>query len=170
MFSVFEEAARGYIRVKGGGRIMTQLLIGLVRTEHEAIIMLNKLKEEGIADKYLGAVAKEQVNLEMVSEKTGLPLPLKGAGTDGALGVLKGVLAGLGKRMDQTMSIGKAVRKLAGNEIGSETDDLVLTLTEAGVSEEDANYYEDWLVQGHILVVVECSEEEAARIAPILLF
>lgn len=170
MFSVFEEAARGYIRVKGGGRIMTQLLIGLVRTEHEAIIMLNKLKEEGIADKYLGAVAKEQVNLEMVSEKTGLPLPLKGAGTDGALGVLKGVLAGLGKRMDQTMSIGKAVRKLAGNEIGSETDDLVLTLTEAGVSEEDANYYEDWLVQGHILVVVECSEEEVARIAPILLF
>ncbi|WP_433921542.1 hypothetical protein [Paenibacillus taichungensis] len=149
---------------------MTQLLIGLVRTEHEAIIMLNKLKEEGIADKYLGAVAKEQVNLEMVSEKTGLPLPLKGAGTDGALGVLKGVLASLGKRMDQTMAIGKAVRKLAGNEIGSETDDLVLTLTEAGVSEEDANYYEDWLVQGHILVVVECSEEEAARIAPILLF
>ncbi|MFE6077183.1 hypothetical protein ACFVQB_22210 [Paenibacillus sp. NPDC057886] len=46
---------------------MTQLLIGLVRTEHEAIIMLNKLKEEGIADKYLGAVAKEQVNLEVVS-------------------------------------------------------------------------------------------------------
>ncbi|SLJ92903.1 MULTISPECIES: general stress protein [unclassified Paenibacillus] len=149
---------------------MTQLLIGLVRTENEAIIMLNKLKEEGIADKYLGAVAKEQVNLEVVSEKTGLPMPLKGAGTDGALGVLKGVLAGLGKRMDQTMSIGKAVRKLAGNEIGNETDDLVLTLTEAGVSEEDANYYEDWLVQGHILVVVECSEEEAARIAPILLF
>ncbi|OAX47412.1 general stress protein [Paenibacillus sp. AD87] len=149
---------------------MTQLLIGLVRTENEAIIMLNKLKEEGIADKYLGAVAKEQVNLEVVSEKTGLPMPLKGAGTDGALGVLKGVLAGLGKRMDQTMSIGKAVRKLAGNEIGNETDDLVLTLTEAGVSEEDANYYEDWLVQGHILVVVECSEEEADRIAPILLF
>ncbi|QOS80192.1 general stress protein [Paenibacillus sp. JNUCC31] len=149
---------------------MTQLLIGLARTENEAIILLNKLKEEGIANKYLGAVAKEQVNLEVVSEKTGLPMPLKGAGTDGALGALKGVLAGLGKRMDQTMSIGKAVRKLAGNEIGSETDDLVLTLTEAGVSEKDANYYEEWLVQGHILVVVECSDEEADRIAPILLF
>ncbi|MGC5773707.1 general stress protein [Paenibacillus pabuli] len=149
---------------------MTQLLIGLARTENEAIILLNKLKEEGVADKYLGVVAKEQVDLERVSEKTGLPMPLKGAGTDGALGALKGVLAGLGKRMDQTMTIGKAVRKLAGNEIGSETDDLVLTLTEAGVSEEDANYYEDWLVKGHILVVVECGDEEADRIAPILLF
>lgn len=149
---------------------MTQLIIGLARTENEAIIMLNKAKEEGIKDKYLGAVAKEQLNLELVSEKTGLPKPLKGAGTDGAFGALKGILAGLGKRMDQTMSIGNAVRRLAGNEIGSETDDLVLTLTEAGISEEDARYYEDWLLKDHILVIVECSEEEAARVRPILLF
>ncbi|WP_440110982.1 hypothetical protein [Paenibacillus sp. QZ-Y1] len=149
---------------------MTQLLIGLARTENEAILMLNKLKKEGIEDKYLGAVAKEQLDLEVVSEKTGLPMPLKGAGTDGAFGALKGILAGLGKRMDQTMSIGKAVRRLAGNEIGSETDDLILTLTEAGISEEDARYYEEWLLQDHILVIVECSDEEAARIKPILLF
>lgn len=54
---------------------MTQLIIGLARTENEAIIMLNKVKEEGIKDKYLGAVAKEQLNLELVSEKTGLPKP-----------------------------------------------------------------------------------------------
>lgn len=149
---------------------MTKLFVGLAGSEHEAIIMLNALKKEGIEDQYLGAVAKEQLNLEMISEKTGLPKPLKGAGTDGAFGALKGILAGLGKRMDQTASIGKAVRRLAGNEIGSETDDLVLTLTEAGIPEEDARHYEDWLLQGHILVFVECSEEQVERVKPILLF
>ncbi|MBY0204416.1 general stress protein [Paenibacillus cucumis (ex Kampfer et al. 2016)] len=149
---------------------MTKLFVGLARSEHEAIIMLNALKKEGIQDQYLGAVGKEQLDLEMISEKTGLPKPLKGAGTDGAFGALKGILAGLGKRMVQTASIGKAVRRLAGNEIGSETDDLVLTLTEAGIPEVDARYYEDWLLQGHMLIFVECSEEQVERVKPILLF
>ncbi|WP_145331979.1 general stress protein [Paenibacillus xylanexedens] len=149
---------------------MTKLFVGLARSEHEAIIMLNSLKKEGIQDQYMGAVAKEQLDLEMISEKTGLPKPLKGAGTDGAFGALKGILAGLGKRMDQTASIGKAVRRLAGNEIGSETDDLVLTLTEAGIPQEDARQYEDWLLQGHILVFVECNEEQIEIVKPILLF
>ncbi|MEK3824462.1 MULTISPECIES: general stress protein [Paenibacillus] len=149
---------------------MTKLFVGLAHSEHEAIIMLNALKKEGIQDQYLGAVGKEQLDLEMISERTGLPKPLKGAGTDGAFGALKGILAGLGKRMDQTASIGKAVRRLAGNEIGSETDDLVLTLTEAGIPEVDARHYEDWLLQGHMLIFVECSEEQVERVKPILLF
>lgn len=149
---------------------MTKLFVGLARTEHEAIILINNLKKEGVKDQYLGAVAKEQLDLELISEKTGLPKPLKSAGTDGAFGAMKGILAGLGRRMDQTASIGEAVRRLAGNEIGSETDDLILTLTEVGVSEEDAKYYEDWLLQGHILVFVECKDEQAERVKQILLF
>lgn len=149
---------------------MTKLFVGLARTEHEAIILINNLKKEGIKDQYLGAVAKEQLDLELISEKTGLPKPLKGAGTDGAFGAMKGILAGLGRRMDQTASIGKAVRRLAGNEIGNETDDLVLTLTEAGIPEKDARHYEDWLLQGHILVFVECSDEQAERVKQIMLF
>lgn len=52
---------------------MTKLFVGLARTEHEAIIMLNALKKEGIKDKHLGAVAKEQLDLDMISEKTGRP-------------------------------------------------------------------------------------------------
>ncbi|MCK6075545.1 general stress protein [Paenibacillus silvae] len=149
---------------------MTKLLVGLAHTEQEAIILLNNLRREGIEEKHLGAVAKEQLDLEMISEQTGLPKPLKGAGTDGAFGALKGILAGLGKRMHQTASIGTAVRRLAGNEIGSETDDLVLTLTDAGITEEDARYYEEWLLQGHILIFVECREEQAEHVKTILHF
>ncbi|MFS0871590.1 hypothetical protein [Paenibacillus xylanilyticus] len=147
---------------------MTQLLVGLVRTENEAIVMLNKLREAGMEAEAMGVVAKEHLDLDLISEKAGLAKPLKGAGTDGAFGVFKGVLAALGKRMDQTISAGKVVRRLAGNEIGGETDDLVLTLAEAGVAEEDAQYYEQWLLQDHLLVVVECGEDDAARIAPIV--
>ncbi|PYE45692.1 general stress protein [Paenibacillus barcinonensis] len=149
---------------------MTKLLVGLAHTEQEAIILLNNLGREGIEEKHMGAVAKEHLDLEMISEQTGLPKPLKGSGTDGALGALKGILAGLGKRMHQTAAIGTVVRRLAGNEIGTETDDLILTLTEAGITEEDACYYEDWLLQGHILIFVECSEEQAERVKRILLF
>ncbi|MEW4427052.1 MULTISPECIES: general stress protein [Paenibacillus] len=147
---------------------MTQLLVGLVQTENEAIIMLNKLREAGLEAEAMGVVAKEHLDLDLISEKAGLDKPLKGAGTDGAFGVFKGVLAALGKRMDQTISAGKAVRRLAGNEIGGETDDLVLTLAEAGIAEEDAQYYEQWLLQDYFLIVVECSEEDAAHIAPIV--
>ncbi|MCM3171168.1 general stress protein [Paenibacillus sp. MER 99-2] len=148
---------------------MTKLLIGLVRTENEAILMLNQLLQAGVDSDSLGVVAKEEINLELISEKAGLPKPLKGAGTDGAFGAFKGVLAALGKRKDHTMSAGKAVRRLAGNEIGEETDDFVLTLTEAGITEKDANYYEQWLMQQHLLVIVETSEDEIARVAPIIM-
>lgn len=57
---------------------MTQLIIGLARTENEAILMLNQVKEEGIKDKYLGAVAKEQLNLEPGERKDGAAQTFEG--------------------------------------------------------------------------------------------
>lgn len=147
---------------------MTQLLIGMASTENEAILMLNRLKLVGIAKDRLGVVAKEQLDLERVSEQTELPKPLKGGGTDGAFGALKGVLAALDERKDQIQTVGQAVRRLAGNQIGEGTDDLVLMLTEAGISETKAQMYETFLIDGGLIVVVECDDSELDEVIPIL--
>lgn len=147
---------------------MTQLLIGMASTENEAILMLNRLKLVGIAKDRLGVVAKEQLDLERVSEQTELPKPLKGGGTDGAFGALKGVLAALDKRKDQIQTVGQAVRRLAGNQIGEGTDDLVLMLTEAGISGTKAQMYETFLLDGGLIVVVECDDSELDEVIPIL--
>lgn len=147
---------------------MTQLLFGMASTENEAILMLNRLKLAGIAKDRLAVVAKEQLDLERVSEQTELPKPLKGGGTDGAFGALKGVLAALDERKDQIQTAGQAVRRLAGNQIGEGTDDLVLTLTEAGISETKAQMYETFLLEGGLIVVVECDDSELDEVIPIL--
>ena len=92
--------------------------------------------------------------------------PASGAVGGGALGGLLGAaLAGLGTGAGPLVAVGVLAAAAAGAAAGAAVGGILASLTDLGVSDEDARYYEERFREGRSLVVVKpggCAEEVKA--------
>lgn len=95
-----------------------------------------------------------------------------GAGIGGAVGGLAGLLAGLGLMaipgLGPVVAAGWLVSTAALAVVGGATGGLIGSLTQHGVSEDEANAYAEGVRRGGTLVTARVPEADAARVESIM--
>lgn len=66
------------------------------------------------------------------------------------------------------LGIGTGSGQTWGAEVGGKNDGLIVSLVGIGVPEGDAENYEKLLIQGHFMVIVECSKERSIEAQHVL--
>lgn len=149
---------------------MNQLCIGIFITQQDASMAVEALKKEGINEKKdISVLSRDIRDLEWISKDSGVKKPEAGAGNSGIFGYVKGWVSQLDVTPKEIAVSGPAARKFAGTAIGPETDDLVVGLVGSGVPEEDAQKYEEFLLKGHMLMLIVCNPDQVANVNEILL-
>jgi hypothetical protein len=94
------------------------------------------------------------------------------AGRDAAIGGLAGVVAGLAALaipgIGPLLAVGPLAGALGGLGIGAAVGGLVGVLKDYGVSEQEAQYYEEGLRRGGALVAVRTTDDRASDASKIL--
>ncbi|ETI70398.1 general stress protein [Neobacillus vireti] len=140
-------------------------LVGVYDTENEAIRAVEALKRQGYDAKDISVVGKNENMVDEIKDVTGTKTGegiAAGAATGGALGGLVGLLAGVGALaipgIGPFIAAGPIVATLTGAAVGAGTGGLAGALIGIGISEEEANHYEDLVNEGKIIVLVERRE------------
>jgi hypothetical protein len=96
----------------------------------------------------------------------------KGAGVGAGVGTAVGLLTGLGliaiPGVGPVVAAGWLVATLVGTAAGAATGGVIGALTQAGLSEEDANVYAEGVRRGGTLVVARVPERDRDRFQAIL--
>lgn len=149
---------------------MKQLCFGIFETKQDVSMAVEALKKEGINEKKdISVLSRDIRDLEWISKDSGVKKPEAGAGNSGIFGYVKGLVSQLDVIPEEIAVSGPAARKFAGSAIGPETDDLVVGLLGSGVPKEDAQKYEDFLLKGHMLMLIVCNPDQVAKVNEILL-
>lgn len=146
---------------------MAKLIIGIFTTTQDTSIVVEELGKIGLKDKEVSVLSRQIKQMNKISENTDLGKPQAGNAGKSIFGVLKNISAKIEEDPQEIIATGSAARKMAGTEIGEGTDDFIVALMGAGVPQEDARQYESHLLEGHILVLVECETQHADRVANI---
>jgi len=140
-------------------------IIGVFHSEREAIQAIEGLKKRGYSTDEISIVARDQDEVDSVSEATGTKAPeglATGATAGGVLGGLAGLLAGAGALavpgIGPILAAGPIAAALTGAAVGAGAGGLVGGLIGLGIPEEDASRYSDYVKEGRILVLVESDE------------
>ncbi|MBD2341546.1 hypothetical protein H6G64_31875 [Calothrix sp. FACHB-156] len=158
--------------------------IGVFHNRHDTEQALRDLSNSGIAMDRVSVIAKDGDNqgdiagtpvTEKVGDKSDEGATI-GAVSGGALGGLTGLLVGLGTLaipgIGPIMLAGAAATALAttiaGGAIGAAAGSLLGGLIGLGIPEERARVYNERVERGGYLVIFDGTEEEIARVEPIL--
>jgi hypothetical protein len=141
-------------------------IVGVFHTEQEAINAVDGLKRQGYRADQISVIAKDRGEMSSIIEETGTRAPegaATGAITGGTLGSVGGILLGMGALaipgIGPFIAAGPIVAGLTGLAAGAGTGALVGGLIGLGIPEEEAKKYNDYLDDGHILVMVDSNTE-----------
>jgi uncharacterized membrane protein len=139
-----------------------QKIVGVFRTEQEAINAVDALKRQGYRSEDISIVAQNKDDVAAVEKETGTKAPeglATGAATGGVLGGVAGLLAGVGllaiPGVGPILAAGPIAATLTGLAVGAGAGGLVGGLIGLGIPEEEANRYNDYVKEGNILVLVD---------------
>lgn len=150
---------------------MTQKIVGVFRTESEASLAIEELKQQGFRADEISVIAKDRNESSQIQEETGTKAPeglASGAATGGVLGGVTGLLAGLGALaipgIGPIIAAGPIAATLTGAAVGAGAGGLVGGLIGLGIPEEQAEEYGGYVKEGHILVMVDADQTNGGRI------
>lgn len=156
-------------------------IIGLFKHEYEADAAIVALQRAGFGSNNLGAIAPnsvvQKVNRQEDVEQGSIQADDKlGASGGAAIGGLMGLLLGLGAvvipGIGPVLAAGTIASALgltaASTGMGLIAGGLLGALTSLGISEEEAQAYDEGVKQGGILVVVAAEEAQAAQVREIM--
>ena len=140
----------------------TMKVVGVYENEHEAIIAIEGLKQQGYSTGEISVLSKEKDVLTDLEEVTGSKA-MKGmeAGvvTGGVLGSGFGLIAGIVgfaiPGFGPILAVGPIAMALAGGLAGVGIGGLAGALVGLGISDEVAEQYESDVREGKILVLVD---------------
>jgi Heat induced stress protein YflT len=140
----------------------TMKVIGVYENEHEAIIAIKGLKQQGYSTGEISVLSKDKDVLTDLEEVTGSKA-MKGmeAGvvTGGVLGSGFGLIAGIVgfaiPGFGPILAVGPIATALAGGLAGVGIGGLAGALVGLGISDEVAEQYESDVREGKILVLVD---------------
>ena len=140
----------------------TMKVVGVYENEHEAIIAIEGLKQQGYSTGEISVLSKEKDVLTDLEEVTGSKA-MKGmeAGvvTGGVLGSGFGLIAGIVgfaiPGFGPILAVGPIATALAGGLAGVGIGGLAGALVGLGISNEVAEQYESDVREGKILVLVD---------------
>lgn len=147
---------------------MNQLVIALFRTRQDTALAVSALWERHFDKKDVSLLALDRRQLSILCRDTGLKEPVSRHGTSGLFGEIRDLTSSLTLRDQVTWASGPAAAKLGGAEVGGKSDGLIVSLVGIGVPEGDAENYEKLLIQGHFMVIVECSKERSIEAQHVL--
>ncbi|MFB4165123.1 general stress protein [Alteribacillus sp. JSM 102045] len=153
---------------------------GVFKDQVDAVNAIEGLKAEGYKTEDISVFSKNQNDLDAVENKTGTTSVDDstktgksksigkgaglGAGSGGVLGAVVGLsllaIPGIGP----IAGAGPIASALAGAGVGAGGGGLVGAFVGAGIPEEHAKNYENYLKNNHILVLVEADEEHQNNI------
>lgn len=165
-----------------------QRAMGVFSTYNEAQDALNALQHSGFAMNQVSIIAKDSdqldhdnqnsdVTVKNVTEETHVEDGAKKGGTTGgAVGGITGLLVGLGTLaipgVGPVMMAGAAATAiattLAGGAIGAATGGLLGGLIGLGIPEDRAKAYNDHVVNGQYLLIVDGTSQEILKAGEIL--
>ncbi|MWV45192.1 hypothetical protein GRF59_16325 [Paenibacillus sp. HJL G12] len=147
---------------------MKQIVMCVYRNRQNPALAIKQLLDKGYDKKSISVLGKNKKELSIISQDTGLKKPESGIGNTGLFGEIKDMITSIELRSEIIWVIGPAASKLAGAEIGTETDGLVVGLIGIGIPEQDAQKYEDFLMEDHIILMVVCERRDSRSIRAIL--
>ncbi|MDR6555098.1 general stress protein [Paenibacillus qinlingensis] len=140
---------------------MSKHIIGVFNTEEEAIRVINQLKADGFHSDELSVVGRNSDDLdhlEVASASKAEEGLATGAATGGALGVVTGLLLSIGALaipgVGPIIAAGPIVAILTGAAVGASAGGLIGGLVGLGIPEEEAIYYDEYVRNGKVLVLV----------------
>ncbi len=158
---------------------MNKRIVGVFAAEYEASRAIEELKRQGCRTEDISIIARNNESEDTLRDESGTQAPegiasgaATGAATGGLLGGLTGLLMGIGALaipgIGPIIAAGPLAATLAGAAIGAGSGGLVGGLIGLGIPEEEAKRYDNYVDEGHILVMVdvegERKEEEVKRI------
>ncbi|TLS35367.1 general stress protein [Pseudalkalibacillus caeni] len=156
-----------------------RIIGGVFENQDNAIRAIEALKERGYDTEDFSVFAKSEDDVQELEDETNVELSGAedddnrgsnaakgagiGAGTGGVLGGIVGLIAEVGlltiPGIGPIAAAGPIATTLSGAAIGAGGGSIVGALTGAGIPEDDAKEYEEYLKNGHILVLVEADAE-----------
>ncbi|WP_419885872.1 general stress protein [Paenibacillus sp. B-A-8] len=154
---------------------MNKRIVGVFAAEYEASRAIEELKRQGCRTEDISIIARNNDSVDSLRDESGTQAPegiATGAATGGLLGGLTGLLMGIGALaipgIGPIIAAGPLAATLAGAAIGAGSGGLVGGLIGLGIPEEEAKRYDNYVGEGHILVMVDVEgvekEEEVKRI------
>ncbi|CAM3467304.1 MULTISPECIES: general stress protein [Saccharibacillus] len=150
---------------------MIKKISGTFEREEQAVQAIKELKEAGYDGEQISVVAKNAKDSEALRNETGTKAPegmTAGALTGGTLGGAAGVLASLGALaipgIGPLLAAGPIAAALAGAAVGAGVGGLAGGLIGLGIPEKEAEYYDERIHRGDVLVMVEEDESMRSRI------
>lgn len=155
---------------------------GVFRNTDEALRAIERLRDIGFDPKDISVMAKDSDKVEEIESHTDADVMDEsskrgsnagrgfgiGAGTGGVLGGIAGLIAEIGLLAIPGIGVlaaaGPLATTLSGAAIGATGGGLVGALTGAGIPKENAEEYEKYLKEGHVLLLVEIDEERREEI------
>jgi uncharacterized membrane protein len=141
-------------------------VVGVFDTEQEAVSAIEGLKNQGYTSEEISVIAKDKNDLAYVADETGTKAPeglAAGATTGGVLGGLTGLLVGIGALaipgIGPILAAGPIAATLTGAAVGAGAGGLVGGLIGMGIPEDEAERYNSFVKEGHILVLVDSDAE-----------
>lgn len=140
-------------------------VVGVFRSEDDAIDAINELRDQGYSDNEISVIAKDKKEVKHIHEETGSKAPegaATGMATGGILGGLGGLLLGAGALaipgIGPIVAAGPIAAALGGAAVGAGTGGIVGALVGLGFPEEEAKEYEESVEEGDILVLVDADD------------
>lgn len=155
---------------------MEKTIVGGVFKEQEEVIRaIERLKQLGFKEEDFSVLAKDKDDVEEIKDETDADVSGYdergtnagkgagiGAGTGGVLGGIVGLIAQVGLLTIPGIGVlaaaGPIATTLTGAAIGAGGGGIVGALTGAGIPKEDAEEYEKFVKDGHILLMVDVDE------------
>lgn len=162
---------------------MAQTVLGIFSDTQDAENALSELEENGFNPKDISIVMRDQREARKVGENTGAKVTagaVSGATTGGILGALvgfvvaTGILPGIGAifiggPLAAALGLtGAAATTVSGAATGVVAGGLLGALMSLGLSKNDAEAYQESIMQGGILVAVPAMTNEATQVRGIL--
>ncbi len=136
-------------------------IIGVFVDEEQALQTIRDLRAAGFEERDLSVLAQNPVDAAVIERETGVDIEAErqaGMSETTVFGGLAGMLAGFATfaipGVGPLLAIGPIASMFTGALFGAGAGGLIGALIGYGVSEEEANHYQEQLGQGNILVLV----------------
>lgn len=146
---------------------MNKRIVGVFAAEYEASRAIEELKRQGCRTEDISIIARNNEHANTLKDESGTQAQegiATGAATGGLLGGLTGLLMGIGALaipgIGPIIAAGPLAATLAGAAIGAGSGGLVGGLIGLGIPEEEAKRYDNYVDEGHILVMVDVEGEQ----------
>ena len=152
-------------------------VVGIYKTEGEAVSAINRLLELGYKDSEISVLAKDPERFGRIGEQTDVhaesPKAVArgagaGAATGGVLGGIGGLLLGLGALaipgVGPFLAAGPIAAAIGGIAAGGAVGGVVGALTGLGFDKAEAQNYEAAINRGELLVLVKADSDRYDRV------